>query len=96
MTQEFAALLRKVRRQYGYRQFDLADEICVCPSSVSAWETNRYEPTRDCLDQLARIFPPLAAQFYVASRVLPLELDDESEEQLATILQPLVTTRCKT
>ncbi len=93
MTKEFATLLRRIRRQYGYRQFDLADEICVYRSSVSAWETNRYEPTRDCLDQLARIFPAFASQFYVAARVLPLELDHESEEQLRTILQPLVTAQ---
>ncbi len=53
---KFADNLRKLRKNQGLSQKELADIVGVDQRTVSAWETKTAEPSLDMLAKLCEIF----------------------------------------
>ena len=53
---KFADNLRKLRKNQGLSQKELADIVGVDQRTVSAWETKTAEPSLDMLAHLCEIF----------------------------------------
>ena len=87
MVEAFSRLVREMREQYGYWQSDLAEAIGTQRSVISGWETNRQNPSRLLVDELAQRFPQYKCRLYVAARLLPLQLDAEKESKLCRALE---------
>ena len=73
MVEAFARLIHEIRETFGYRQEDLAERIDTVWSTISAWETDKKNPTRSRLDDLTLRFPEYTARLYVAARFLPMD-----------------------
>ena len=82
----FGGLVRSIRERYGYRQTDFAEMIGTAVSVVSSWETSVRRPSRSRIDDLARRFPSYRSRFYVSARLLPDELESETESELCIAL----------
>ncbi len=87
MVEAFSYLIRELRAEYGYRQSDLAEAIGSPRSVVTGWETNRQNPSRLLVDELAQRFGKYRSRLYVAARLLPLQLDAKTESKLCRALE---------
>ena len=52
----FAERLKELRLEKGIYQKDLAKNLHVAPSAVSAWEIGRNEPDNEMLIQISEFF----------------------------------------
>ena len=53
---EFSHRLKYLRKERGYNQIELAKELGVRQSTISAWENGTFEPTFEKLLIIARYF----------------------------------------
>ena len=52
----FGERLKKLRKEQGFTQDELADKLYVTRTAISKWETDRGFPNIDSLKQIATIF----------------------------------------
>lgn len=48
--------MKELRKEFGWSQGDLADELGVSRQSVNAIETGRYDPSLPLAFRIARLF----------------------------------------
>lgn len=53
---DISAQLKKMRRDRGMTQQDIADEVGVTKVAVGRWESNKSIPRRENMDKLSRLF----------------------------------------
>lgn len=51
---EIAENLRRIRTSKRIKQADLAKDLGVSPQTISAWETQRAEPSQDMVAKIAK------------------------------------------
>ena len=56
MDEQIAERLQKIRKEHGYSQEQLADELGVSRQAVSKWERGEASPDTDNLIALARLY----------------------------------------
>ena len=56
MKSEFSQKLKDLRHDRGWEQKDLAQQLNVSKSTISAWEIGRNQPSYELLSQLANLF----------------------------------------
>jgi len=55
-TKDLAEKVKRLRREKGWAQEDLAREICVSLSTIQRWEKQGGRPIRLARRELARLF----------------------------------------
>lgn len=77
--------LRQLRLLAGYRQIDVAEKLAVSIQSVTAWENGKFRPSKDKIEELAKLYG-VGYQEIIDS--LPEGEDDLSELKLEKVLRP--------
>ncbi len=79
---DFYNTLKKLRKEAGLTQAELAEKLYTSPQTVSRWETGEGEPSLDMLCPLAEILG-VSVNRLVNSRVSESELFDEISDYVA-------------
>ena len=78
MDEQIAERLQKIRKEHGYSQEQLADELGVSRQAVSKWERGEASPDTDNLIALARLYN--ISIDYLLFEKLPEEFKEEGKE----------------
>lgn len=84
---EFGNRLRKLRLQRGLKQAQLAEQLGLTKSVVSAYETGLRMPSYEVLVKLARIFNVSTDFLLGVERRNDLDLSGLSEAEVAAVIQ---------
>jgi HTH-type transcriptional regulator, competence development regulator len=99
MLTPFGVELRKLRVENSKRIFDLADDLEVSSSSVSAWETGRREVPPEKIERIGQIFELTEAELdrlkkaaEISRRRVIIEADSPDARQLANALKKKINS----
>lgn len=74
MTDMLGSRIAALRRQAGFSQSDLAQQLQVSPSAVGMYEQGRREPSLETLVHMARIFG-VSLDYLATGQTQPAEED---------------------
>lgn len=57
--------IRKLRKQLGYRQEDIANTLGVTRQTINAIENNKYNPTLELAMKLARLLNTTVEELFI-------------------------------
>lgn len=86
MDEQIAERLQKLRKEHGYSQEQLADELGVSRQAVSKWERGEASPDTDNLIALARLYNISVDNLLFENsaeevqKITPAEVESGSEE----------------
>lgn len=59
---DIGANIKKLRKEAGLKQKDLAMELKVSDKTISSWESNRTEPDMDAVVKICELFQPISGE----------------------------------
>lgn len=78
--------LRKLRKQLGLSQSELAQKLCLADTSISAYELEKNEPSIDTLKKLSKLFNISVDEIIGNDFEMQLEPETQELRHLVTLL----------
>ena len=87
MKLNFAENIRKLRRENGFTQEQLAEKVGVSFQTVSRWETGRGMPAVDSLEPLAEVLGLSVSELLSGKRLTPEELPKAASPEVLKLAE---------
>ena len=70
--------IKELRKNFGIKQIDLANQLEVSQASLSGWENGKYEPDTNSWAKLAEIFN-VSVDYLMGRTLLPRSVSETEE-----------------